>query len=209
MPEDLQHPSGQPNPNIRVSDAEREQVIAQLHRNTEEGRLEISEFNDRAESVYAAKTYGELQTLLEDLPEVSVSGTAVAPVAGHVTPARDAPASLELNPKASTVKKRGRWHVPREIIVKSAVSDITLDFTEAVVSTKEIDIMLDDKGSDLWLILPDEGMYVVDDITLKAASVKNECDSGANEAVRINVTGKLTMSDLKIRRKRHFLWWSW
>jgi hypothetical protein len=53
---------------LRASDAERQAVVRRLERALLEGRLTIVEFDQRAESAYAARTRGELADLTEDLP---------------------------------------------------------------------------------------------------------------------------------------------
>ena len=53
---------------IRVSDADREQVVDRLRNAMGEGRLTLPEFDERLQHVYAAKTFGELQPVLHDLP---------------------------------------------------------------------------------------------------------------------------------------------
>jgi len=54
---------------IRVSDAERQAVVAALSKNATEGRLTLEEFEERTGAAYAAKTYADLEPLLRDLPE--------------------------------------------------------------------------------------------------------------------------------------------
>jgi hypothetical protein len=53
---------------MRASDADREQVIADLQRHTAEGRLSLDEFTERAGTVYHARTRAELATITHDLP---------------------------------------------------------------------------------------------------------------------------------------------
>jgi hypothetical protein len=55
-------------PSIRASDADREQVAAQLREATVEGRLSGQELEERLEALFASRTYGELDALLADLP---------------------------------------------------------------------------------------------------------------------------------------------
>ncbi|MCZ2858033.1 DUF1707 SHOCT-like domain-containing protein [Blastococcus sp. VKM Ac-2987] len=55
-------------PAVRVSDAEREAVVAQLQAAVGEGRLDLSEFGERAEAAYAAVTRADLDRLVADLP---------------------------------------------------------------------------------------------------------------------------------------------
>ncbi len=54
----------------RVSNAERDGVVEQLRLNMADGRLDIDEFGDRVEAALAARTGGELQAVLADLPHV-------------------------------------------------------------------------------------------------------------------------------------------
>jgi hypothetical protein len=56
------------NPNLRAADADREQVADRLRKGHAEGRLDLTEFQQRLERCYESKTYGELDELLRDLP---------------------------------------------------------------------------------------------------------------------------------------------
>jgi hypothetical protein len=53
---------------IRVSDAEREHVVAHLQHATVEGRLSLDELGDRVSAAYAARTRIELEQIVDDLP---------------------------------------------------------------------------------------------------------------------------------------------
>ena len=54
--------------NIRVGDAEREAVAAQLREHYGVGRLTLDELNERLDQTFAAKTAGELNAVTTDLP---------------------------------------------------------------------------------------------------------------------------------------------
>jgi hypothetical protein len=56
------------SPHLRVSDADREAIVAQLNTATAEGRLTIEEFSERSRQAYASRTWGELSTVVADLP---------------------------------------------------------------------------------------------------------------------------------------------
>lgn len=58
----------------RVGDAERERVVGLLGEHVGAGRLELAEFEERIGSVYAARTRGELDVLLADLPRARPVG---------------------------------------------------------------------------------------------------------------------------------------
>ena len=53
---------------IRAADADRDHVAGLLGTAYTEGRLSKDEYDDRLSSAFAARTYGELDRLLDDLP---------------------------------------------------------------------------------------------------------------------------------------------
>lgn len=58
------------DPHLRASDAQREEVVAALARHGASGRLDPDELAERTERAYAAKTVGELNGPLADLPRL-------------------------------------------------------------------------------------------------------------------------------------------
>ena len=60
------------DPRLRVSDAERERTAELLREHCAVGRLTQEEFGSRLESVFAARTRGELDQLLADLPAIDL-----------------------------------------------------------------------------------------------------------------------------------------
>ena len=57
-----------PDPQLRVSDAERASVADRLSKHYGEGRLDQAEFDERLDRAMKAKTHGDLSGLLADLP---------------------------------------------------------------------------------------------------------------------------------------------
>jgi hypothetical protein len=53
---------------LRVSDAERDAVAAELAEHLKEGRLDTAEFDERVGQAVTAKTRGDLDRLMTDLP---------------------------------------------------------------------------------------------------------------------------------------------
>ncbi|HEX5119495.1 MAG TPA: DUF1707 domain-containing protein [Pseudonocardiaceae bacterium] len=74
---------------IRASDADRTAVADRLRAAVDEGRLTITEYDDRLRSAYEAVTYGDLAALTRDLPPTPVVADAVPAV-----PAGTAPVSV-------------------------------------------------------------------------------------------------------------------
>jgi hypothetical protein len=60
---------------MRVSDAEREATAAELREHYASGRLTLDELNERVDQAYAAKTRGDLDALMRDLPSARPGGT--------------------------------------------------------------------------------------------------------------------------------------
>ena len=64
------------DPRLRASDADRERTAQLLREHHAVGRLTAEEFEGRLEQVFQARTLGELDALLADLPEEDRSGSA-------------------------------------------------------------------------------------------------------------------------------------
>jgi hypothetical protein len=66
------------SPHVRVDTDERERAASALHAHYIAGRLNSAELDDRIAQAYAARTRGDLATLLDDLPTIPAGelGTA-------------------------------------------------------------------------------------------------------------------------------------
>ena len=64
---------------IRASDADRDRIAAALREHLAAGRLTIEEFDERLDKAYAAKTLGELDKVMADLPGTGLSQLPDAP----------------------------------------------------------------------------------------------------------------------------------
>jgi hypothetical protein len=53
---------------MRAGDSDREAVASKLKSALDEGRLDLHEYDERLQKTYTAKTYGDLNGLLDDLP---------------------------------------------------------------------------------------------------------------------------------------------
>ena len=60
------------DPRIRASDADRDKATALLREHHAAGRLDAEEFNDRMNKALDAKTLGELDELMADLPAIDL-----------------------------------------------------------------------------------------------------------------------------------------
>ena len=77
--------------NVRIGDADREAVAAQLRDHYADGRLTLDELNERLDQTFAAKIKADLDVVLRDLPHVPRPLTD-APAAGFGNTAWQGPA---------------------------------------------------------------------------------------------------------------------
>lgn len=75
------------NDHIRISDADRDRVTARLRDHFAEGRLTADELDERIDATLGAKTFGDLRTVMADLP-----GPAPAPLHAQQPPGAGYPA---------------------------------------------------------------------------------------------------------------------
>ena len=73
---------------IRVSDADRERVTARLREHFAEGRLSSEELDERITAALSAKTFGDLRSVMADLPDAAPEPPHVRPVSALGIPAR-------------------------------------------------------------------------------------------------------------------------
>ena len=93
------------NTRTRASDADRDRIVAALREHLAAGRLTIEEFDERMDKAYAAKTLGELDSLMTDLPE---TGPGQLPDAPPARPASSPPLTRRRRP-GSIEAGRGRF----------------------------------------------------------------------------------------------------
>lgn len=76
--------------NVRVGDADREAIAAQLREHYADGRLTLEELNERLDQAFAAKTKADLNTVMRDLPQATRPGAGL-PYAGAGWPVSPGP----------------------------------------------------------------------------------------------------------------------
>ncbi len=174
---------------LRVSDAEREHVVQVLQKAIGRGLLTLDEFTERTDSALAARTRAELNAVLVDLPGVTHQDPD--------SPVREKPVELRAN--MSTLRRTGRWTVPRELIIQNRLASTDLDFSEAVIAHDEVRITLNVSGGSVKLLLPERASVVTDDVRVTAGSIKDKVGGGGGRP-RFVLAGTLTAGSLQLRR---------
>ncbi|MEO3859816.1 DUF1707 domain-containing protein [Acrocarpospora sp. B8E8] len=180
--------AGEIHRTLRASDADREAVSDRLRVAAGEGRITLDELEDRLESVYAAKTYAELDTLVVDLPR------------GRSVLLPDAQA-LVLETRSGKIRQEGRWVVPERITATVTMGNITIDFTEAVCHHREVRLEATCGSGRIIVIVPRDWIAVVDGLVSGMGHVINKAPGSAdmNVTTTLRLSGKLGMGRIKIR----------
>lgn len=106
-------------PNLRIGDAERDGVTAELREHFAHGRLTLEEFNQRLDAVFAAKTQGDLTRITADLPHVRSGGPPLpgsrqgrSPQLASAPPAGGWPGRGTLAGRPAATAAGAGWHSP-------------------------------------------------------------------------------------------------
>lgn len=122
---------------LRASDADRDRIAELLREALAEGRLTAEEHAERVEGVLAAKTVGELETFVRDLP----AGHQRRPAPAPSRPAADAiPVDADDNVVAvfSAAVRKGRWRAGRRIHAYAIFGSVEIDLSEALFDHQQV-----------------------------------------------------------------------
>jgi len=104
-------------PDVRASDAEREECLTALREHCAAGRLTLDELATRVDEVHAARTRSDLDIVLRELPAA-------------VPQTRRRPARVTAAVFGRFVR-RGRWRLARWTWAASVFADLDVDLREA------------------------------------------------------------------------------
>jgi Domain of unknown function (DUF1707) len=110
---------------MRAGDSDREAVASKLKSALDEGRLDLHEYDERLQKTYTAKTYGDLNGLLDDLP-----GTLPpqrSQVQGYEPPVSSPVQALDPAAQRSGGEQMARWIGPYAgvILISTVIWAIT------------------------------------------------------------------------------------
>jgi hypothetical protein len=185
-----------PRAELRASHEDRDAVVDRLRIAAGDGRIDHDELDQRIEAAMTARTYGELDVIVKDLPQ--------SPEAAARTVARRAEVveSQTVTVAHGKAEKYGPWLVPQKLFITARHGVVILDFTDAVFSgAREIEIELDVRHSAIRLISP-EGTIIDEDVLDRRHSNVRRRHLGAPgpESVRIRLTGRMAHSSVGARR---------
>lgn len=183
---------------MRASHEDRDIIVDQLRVAAGDGRIDGDELDQRIEAAMNARTYGELDLLIKDLPP----STQQASLARRT----EAEASQNITISHGNTHKRGAWLVPRQLFVTVRHGNILLDFTEAVFSgAREVEVALDVRHGNLRIIVPGGSVLDTSGLATRHANLPHR-DLGPAEAdsIRLTLTGNAAHANVRVRRLSGF-----
>jgi hypothetical protein len=185
------------SPELRASHADRDRVVDVLRIAAGDGMLAADELDERVEAALSARTLSELAALTADLPPASATGGMTGAEAKDVVRIEQV--------HSGAVERVGRWVVPRRLELAVYWCEVTLDFTEAVITQDTLRIDVEMAGKALKLITRPGIMVDTDGLRLVHSKVKYRqvpADPDAPVTLRVELVGQMTHSRVVVRPAR-------
>lgn len=174
------------HPDFRASDADRAAVTKILEHAVGQGMLTLDEYTERVDVVLGARTRGELDTVIADLPHVRRLPAAAPPEV--------------LSSWMSSISRKGQWTVPPRLQLRTRMCSTTLDFTSAVLPGPVVHIDIDDYLSSTVLVLPDGATADLNRVTnVGSSTTLKVTTSPASRQLHVVVAGRVRFGSVTAR----------
>ena len=184
---------GQRDAVTRAADTDRIQVAQLLTDAAAQGRLQMSDYEDRLTKAYAAKTYDELDRLRSDL-----LGSSVSP--RHSGSPKPAPSMLLLA-IMSAFERRGRWNVPKKLTTFALWGGGVIDLRYADFTSTEVDIHACSIMGGQTILLPPEVNVEITGHGVMGGFDHQVVGQGAPGAPTVRIRGFSLWGGVGVRRK--------
>jgi len=201
---------------LRASHEDRDRIVEILRVAGGDGRLTADELDDRVGAALTARTYGELEALVLDLPAMpgaAMPGTAMPGTGALVPGVPPAPAKelIRIDCGSGSTKRDGPWAVPQRMEVKVTSGSVILDFTRAQLTWPTLQIDADVHSGSLRLVTKPGIVLDTDDLAVRSGVVQVRAPWGDDvpATLRIDVAGKVGSGSIVARpprRPRRSLW---
>ncbi|MFI8893197.1 DUF1707 domain-containing protein [Streptomyces paradoxus] len=178
------------SPGVRASHADRDRTVDVLRVAAGDGRLTLEELDERLEAALSARTMGELAVLTEDLPASAVG----------IPPEEDG--VVRIRQEGASTRRGDGWVVPRRLEIRSAWGEVTLDFTDAVITHDTLDIDLDLRAGSLRLLTRPGVVVDTGGLVMNYSAIKERRPAEAPVLLRVRITGEVTYGQLVVRSPR-------
>ncbi len=178
----------------RAGDTDRIQLAQLLGDAAAQGRLPMSEYEDRLAKAYAAKTYDELDRLRADLP-----GSSMSPHRGGEP--KPAPATVLLG-IMSAFERRGRWNVPKRLTTFSLWGGGVIDLRYADFTSPDVEINAYSIMGGQTILLPPEVNVDIHGHGVMGGFDQSVEGEGKPGAPKVKVRGFSLFGGVGIKRKK-------
>lgn len=188
------------SPPLRASDADRDQVIEMLRAAVADGRLDPAEFDERLDAALAARTIDALAPLTADLIAPPFSGGALRlPLVRR--PTEPAAELLTIRQRHGSVRRDGRWTLPRRLALRTAWCDVMLDLTTAVRTGPDLVIELRVVGGDMELVLAPGMVVDANELSVRYTKLAISRNAGDNtpEMLHVHLAGRMRHGQISTR----------
>src|SRR5580658_3064265 len=195
-----------PDPaSLRASDKDRESAAEVLREAAGEGRLSMTELDERLDAVYEAKTYAELEPIIRDLPHRVIAPDAVAvqasPPASAVERSGAKPASGSAIAVMSGFSRKGDWVVPANFTAVVVMGGGELDLREAQFSAPVVNIHATAIMGGIAIIVPEDAEVQVTGVGLLGAFEHGPTGPGRPGGPKIHIGGVAFWGAVDVRSK--------
>ena len=195
MPDSLEP---RPRNALRASDADRTQAVQLLSDALGLGQIDIAEYDDRSKQAIAARTYADLDALVEDLP---LSGTAPSYSAPLVAPAGVPRLGEHKVAVMSGVKVRGPIAVGAEHTVTAFWGGAELDLREATFTVRDITLNCYAVMGGIEIIVPHGVTVHVDGMGVMGAFEQEGVITGDPNGPRLTLAGFSFWGGVKVKQR--------
>jgi hypothetical protein len=197
--------AGSDRNSLRASDQDREHAAEVLRDAAGEGRLSPEELDERLDAVYAAKTYTDLEPIIQDLPhtgpvpppaltETSADSAAVNRFGGEPTSS----AAIAI---MGGFSRKGAWVVPANFTAVAIMAGGELDLREARFAERVVRIHATAIMGGIAIIVPDDAEVHVTGVGLMGAFEHGPTGTGQPGAPKILISGLAFWGAVDVRRK--------
>jgi hypothetical protein len=197
-----QSPADQDPASLRASDQDRESAAEVLRTAAGDGRLNMTELDERLEAVYEAKTYAELEPIIGDLPHrvIAPAAAASAPVAA-VEPPAGQPSSGSAVAVMSGFSRKGAWVVPADFTAVVVMGGGELDLRDARFSAPVVNIHATAIMGAIAIIVPEDAEVQVTGVGLLGVFEHGPTGAGRPGGPKIHIGGVAFWGAVDVRRK--------
>jgi hypothetical protein len=182
------------NGSQRAADTDRIQVAQVLTDAAAQGRLKMTEYEDRLTKAYAAQTYDELASLSADLPGAMTTPRGTGPY-------RPAPSTLLLA-IMSGFERRGRWNVPRRLTTLAFFGGGVVDLRYADFTAPEVEIRAYSVFGGQTFLVPPEVNVDLRGVAVMGSFDRSVQGQGTPGAPCVRIGGFALWGSVAVKRKK-------